>query len=707
MAFKNQFKLNQCTIIVDENTLLFNGDDASSKQVLQPKFVELIHYLAEQYPRVIPRNELIEKIWDGNEYVGEKALTNAIWHLRKCFNELHQPEVIETIRKVGYKLAIEPIWFEQPQESTSRTYTTVPEKNSRPIYASMTIIFVSLIVLVNVVWYLYSKWMPVQEREITSITNEPGSELFVAPSPDGNYVAYAWTDANGATDLYLKHTKLADVPTKKLTHDGLIQGISTWSPSGEYLYFAKKNRPARQCSIIQLHVKALQERPIANCPFSGGYYYMDASPDGNILAFHGRESGHKTSGIYFLYLNDNNKVIRFSCLENCEFKDRDITFSPDSKQVALTRRTGRYSENLFIVDLATGKETQITQEVQDIVGLTWSPNSEQIVFGTQVADIRQGHVHNLITNETFTLNVRGFSYPEFAKQSGELFFQQREEHYHIAKLPLSSEVATSPFPIIKSSVSHNYPDYSNVNKQLVYSSNQSGNYELWTSDLDGNNRVQLTELGLSVQFPKWSNKGDKIAFLGASKTQPGDAFYIYDLSTKRISAIDTGYKSHNRPTWSADDSKLVSAITVAGRTSLYSIDITSGELQKLTRNSGRLGYLNQDDELIYARLSGGLWRKNLTTGKVTQIINPQQLNSIYSWLPTEDGIYFQNRSIGKLLFSKLDFKTNEIKPILQLPTGYISSSANLSYAKESNTLVFPLREIPQSDIKQLTHPMIH
>lgn len=707
MTEHNKFKLGQCTILADENTLIIEQSGKSLKQPLQPKFVELICYLANHYPRVIPRSELIEKIWDGNDYVGEKALTNAIWHLRKCFTEHQQPEVIETIRKVGYKLSVEPVWL-SPPANTKNTQEEAQHKSARPIYASLTIVFITLILLLNLVWYFYTEWMPIKERSIKNITNEPGSELFVSPSPDGQYVVYAWTDNSGATDLYLKHTKQSDLPTQKLTHDGLIQGISVWDPSGQYLYFAKKSRPERTCSIIQLDIKALEETPIAACPFTGGYYYIDTSPDGNILAFHGREKDHQNSGIYFLYLRENNKIERFSCEGNCQFKDRDFSFSPDSKNIAITRRTGRFRENLIIANLLTKQEVQITNDVEDIVGLTWSPDGQSIVYGTQKADIRQGFIYNLITEITTPLNIGGFSYPEFAKGSGELFFQQRVEQYHVAKLDLNNEVATSPFPVIKSIFSHNYPDYSNVNDKLAFSSNQSGNYELWISDLDGKNRQQLTQLNRGIQYPKWSQDGKKIAFLAASKTESGDALYVYDLASKRITPIETGYNAHNRPTWSYDNTKLISAVTVDGSTNLYSIDIADGTMNKLTADGGRLGFLLNDGTLIYSRISGGLWQRNINNNKKRQLLlSSKQHSSAYSWQLQNNTIYFQNRFYDRTFLSELNLNDGKITPILQLPSGYLSSSANLSYVNKHNRLILPLREFPQSDIKQLIHPMLH
>ena len=78
MKASKAFKLGNCQILPLEFSIQFENCE---KQSLQPKFIEVLVYLAENYPRIITRDELIEHVWLGNNYVGEKALTNAIWHL--------------------------------------------------------------------------------------------------------------------------------------------------------------------------------------------------------------------------------------------------------------------------------------------------------------------------------------------------------------------------------------------------------------------------------------------------------------------------------------------------------------------------------------------------------------------------------------------------------------------------------------------------
>ena len=76
----DNFTIGLCQVTPNEFSIQIIGEE---KQSLQPKFIEVLCYLAKHHPRIIPRDELIENIWGSNSYVGDKSLTNAIWHLRK------------------------------------------------------------------------------------------------------------------------------------------------------------------------------------------------------------------------------------------------------------------------------------------------------------------------------------------------------------------------------------------------------------------------------------------------------------------------------------------------------------------------------------------------------------------------------------------------------------------------------------------------
>ena len=767
MKYKS-YRLGNCTVRTSENTLTFDLDDKKISVSIPPKFIELLSYLADEYPRVVPREELINQIWQSNAYVGEKALTNAVWHLRKYFNQYQQHEVIQTVRKVGYGLTLSPFYFisdfdlsdkldthpiipppkpdflaknqlknqenkgdthsnwhqkqataqNEKLKKTSDTqaksienqselgFFVTKKKTKLMSYFAFTLVLATLAQVADS-WWLYQGKASNKPAHVSPITSEPGSELFAAPSPNGESLVYAKTTSQG-TNLFLTRVNHPNQAPRQLTFDGSIQGISTWGKKGKFLYFARRGTQSTQCDIVQLDVKAQEEKVIAPCYNKGGYFYMDVSPDGKILAVQNRLAMDKNSGIYFIHLQDNYRMERFSCSQACKHKDRDMAFSPDGRYLAVTRRSGTFNEHLFLIDLSNRQEQQLTQHLEDIVGLAWSIDSKSILYASQRSDIRQGFIYDLSEQTNQALAISGFSYPAIAKQTGDVFFQQRQEHFHIAKLALDQSMTSSPFPLLESSFSYKDPDYSSMREQIAYTANKNGHYELWVADANGNNRKVLTNLELNVRHPKWSHDGNHIAFLAANKDQSGDSLYIYDVQKDRIKTVNTGYKNHKRPTWSPDDKALISAIRVEGKLNLYRVDIHSFALSQLTEKNGRHGYLTEEGELLFSTSKGGVWRKSLQNKSQPpqRLISPKLINSTYSWTPTSSGIYFQHSESNVASIRYFDFATNQITHILSLSSGHIRRSANIAHMDNHNTLLLPLKRLPQSDIKRLLHPQL-
>ena len=79
MQYEKSFQLGPYQVFIDEHLVVLNGE----KVAAQPKVMELLQVLVQRYPEVVSRNELIEGVWQGNEIIGEKALTDTIWQLRQ------------------------------------------------------------------------------------------------------------------------------------------------------------------------------------------------------------------------------------------------------------------------------------------------------------------------------------------------------------------------------------------------------------------------------------------------------------------------------------------------------------------------------------------------------------------------------------------------------------------------------------------------
>src|SRR5947207_4329722 len=70
---------------------------------LNKKRFQVLVYLVEQRDRLVPRQELLDRFWDGRE-VYEENLTKCISEIRKALDDQKKPHrFIETVPAVGYR----------------------------------------------------------------------------------------------------------------------------------------------------------------------------------------------------------------------------------------------------------------------------------------------------------------------------------------------------------------------------------------------------------------------------------------------------------------------------------------------------------------------------------------------------------------------------------------------------------------------------
>jgi Tol biopolymer transport system component/DNA-binding winged helix-turn-helix (wHTH) protein len=730
MGPTNTFRIGNCLIQPADFSIHF---DNGCIQALQPKYMEVLVYLALHYPRVIPRKELIDKIWNNNSYVGEKALTNTIWHLRQNLidltvqdsegnktgsqDETNVTEVIKTIRKGGYQLLIQPIWQSDfnlintnKNDDFAEAANGVPPLNKDKYQKRhfVIVIAVALVMVSTTLWFTHfsgSAGRPVM-TEIERITRDPGSEIHPSASPNGQYLVYAWERPDGQTNMYMVDLTQPQLRARQLTFDDAEQSISVWSNDGQFLYFSRRNRAESICDIVEMKVTTNQERQVANCPSVGGYNYLDISPDDTQLAFRGYDASTGNTGIYIVDLTtENAKPVRFSCNIDCGYKDRDIAFSPDGKSLAISRRNYWYSEDILLIDILSGEEQTLVTNEEDIVGLAWHPDGKHLIYAAQRADIKRGHIINIDTKQSQSLSIEGFSYPSFAKNTGELFYQYQNERYYITKLQIDKDAMSSPFPVIESEFSHLYPDYSAPANAIVYVSNESGYYELWIADDKGMNRQQLTFLKQSVNYPRWSRKGDKVAFLAPIENTNTDKIHIIDVKSKKVTTVDTAFKLHNRPTWNWNDSAVISAVYTDKFIDLFEISIADGSSTRLTFDGGRYGIMTSPTTLLYTRRESGLWQKELE-GDTFLKLSGEIFNERFSWVYANNAIYFSTNKIDHQLHLRYDFAQQSLVELSRLPLNKVSGYQEISINLNKQELLFTSGKSAQSDIKKLIHPLL-
>jgi len=705
MNTTHSFIIGEYTVIPEENSIRLADNE---KMLVQAKIMEVLVYLANSYPRLVSRSELIDSIWSGNYPVGEKTLTNAIWRLRQILKQ-NTDSHIETVRKSGYRLLIQPEYINNTEHSPSLLIS--PEGSNFTQNKYKYWLFTTIVIITLMFGYLLTINTEKSEIIIENLTSDPGRELFPNVSPQGNLLAYVWRKMDSDTNIYLKDLSQPDLQPKQLTFNEDRKASPLWSKNSQSLYFSSRDRDNTYCHIVRLNIITTEKKILANCSISvRAYAEVALSHDGNTLAFTGKDKNTTHPGIYFLDLTlDNATPTRFSCNENCKYQDRNFAFSPDDKSLAVTRRMEKLVENIFVVNIADKTSRQLTFGPSDIKGLIWHEDGDNIIYSSANSGDRKGYIVNIHSGDITTLNIPGFSYPNFIPQTNDLVFHQWQVKSSISQLSLSDNSASSPFPILQSKFDYHSADFSSSSKKLVYISNESGNNEVWTSDSQGQKRKQLTYLKSQLSFPRWSHNGEEIVFLAAKQTSLGNDIYIINVATQRINKLSSNFTAHFRPNWSFDDKAIITNTLTDNVSTLSLIPIKSEPPKILLRRAVLQAVQDTEENIWFTTTSNdGLWlyQPKNKNDNLKQVLRKDTFNVNYNWTVTDKGIYYQydEKTHHSIMF--YDFNKKQTFSLLKLPLRTLDRYSSMTYVSEENKLIFTQTEFPQVDIKRLSNAII-
>jgi len=119
------------------------------------------------------------------------------------------------------------------------------------------------------------------------------------------------------------------------------------------------------------------------------------------------------------------------------------------------------------------------------------------------------------------------------------------------------------------------PEFSPDGKKIVFASDRTGNYEIYTMDLDGKNLLNLTR-GSTGTSPSWSSDGKMIAF-------DAHGIWVMDADGNNQRRITKeGFEGNYSPSMSPDGQKVVYYSRRDGSLNLYIIDVNGENERKLT-----------------------------------------------------------------------------------------------------------------------------
>ncbi|EGR0723165.1 lysine decarboxylation/transport transcriptional activator CadC [Vibrio alginolyticus] len=135
------FQINDWVLSVDENKLYRQDREVT----VEPRLINLLHFLAEHANEVFNREELIQYVWAG-AIVTDQVVTQSIFELRKLLRDGREENTnyVITVPKRGYKLVANVVTMTHEEFVTSRQNEEIPpsveesEEDCLPIAPAVT-----------------------------------------------------------------------------------------------------------------------------------------------------------------------------------------------------------------------------------------------------------------------------------------------------------------------------------------------------------------------------------------------------------------------------------------------------------------------------------------------------------------------------------------------------------------------------------------
>jgi TolB protein len=201
------------------------------------------------------------------------------------------------------------------------------------------------------------------------------------------------------------------------------------------------------------------------------------------------------------------------------------------------------------------------------------------------------------------------------------------------------------------------PDVSPDGSKIVFTSTRNGNKDIYVMDADGGNLLQITDDPADDYMPAWSPNGKVIAF--TSRRSGNSDIYLVDAGGAQTAQYTNWPSDEMNPCWSPTDPVLAFASTRDGDLEIFVMG-TDGNFKQLTQND----YTDAGPDwspngrfIIFSADTKNTGSTNNLTDTNLQLIEPtgkglQQVTSIDglevepAWSPDSNYILFSSMMAG-------------------------------------------------------------
>jgi len=560
---QERLRVGECTVEIPLREI--HAPDARRPRRVTPKAMGVLLVLAGQGGRVVSRDALLAQVWPDTLPTND-VVTQAITQLRKAFgDDSGNPRYIETIAKNGYRLLAPVEWLgdgdlataevlhaDNPVEAeaiatrdgvVARTNPVpvvavaitpareslaapmpvpVPATRKRRLAVGVLAVASALIAVIALwSWRHQPSSMaapvglavlgPPIELPYKLITSVPGTESSPSLSPDAALVAYAAIPQGQRRSVILVQTTDPSLP-RQLTHPAgaAEDSAPAWSPDGREIAFLRVV-PGQDCKVLVAPANGGTERGVGACDSHNPPSSFDWTHDGRGLVFGNRGTLGDDPGLHVLDLASGvwRSLDTGASAQDVDFAPR---YSPDGRWIVFVRNSP--VGDFWRIPATGGNAQRLTSLHADIRGWDWTPDGRGLVFGRWSDSESRLLQLDLTSGTLHDLGIVDGGDPVMASTRAALAFVQTRNYFGIYRSALGSEGKGER--LFASSGRDRLPVIAPDARQLVFTSDRSGEFGLWWSEAQRPDSLRLIE-GVRPESwhpPEWSPDSRRLLVTG-------------------------------------------------------------------------------------------------------------------------------------------------------------------------------------------------
>jgi TolB protein len=240
------------------------------------------------------------------------------------------------------------------------------------------------------------------------------------------------------------------------------------------------------------------------------------------------------------------------------------------------------ARELFVMDYDGYDPRQLTADGFLNLMPRWSPDRRFLVFTTyRNRNTQDIDMIELATGKRWTLVAQGGLNitPVFSPDGNSLAYSSSHEgNAELYRLDTKTKAVQRLTTHAAGDLS---PSWSPSGRELVFTSDRSGGPQIFLMSADGSNVRRLTFEGDYNAAPAWSPRGNWIAYVCRTPKKEYKLCVITPDGQKRLQ-LTTGLGVDDSPSWSPDGRHLVFSSTVEGKSQIYMIDADGKDLERIT-----------------------------------------------------------------------------------------------------------------------------